>query len=221
MIFTFLLFLFSLTVVLIIILGWSVLIGWILTLILPFELFEGTLLAMAASALGAYVLSHPPGDSSAPDWDDFPDFPDEIPIKKFIASESEKTWENWSRYEIANTVLDEFNDSLKTGTMTDAQLEALAIRMADAAVAVLKRKAPRSTMITVTVNQLRHQLQKMGLKPDDDDILNAAARGINRALLDSPIEIAVRQKSWSQPAPVVIDPSDLDDDEPDDSPDQS
>ncbi|MBN1565350.1 MAG: hypothetical protein JXA10_16005 [Anaerolineae bacterium] len=207
---TFLLFVFSMTIALSIILGWSIFVGWLLTLIFPFELFEGTLLAMLASVFSVYALNYPPGESGAPDWsliddedDEFPE--DQIPMSKFVKTEDQKTWENLSRYEIANAIVTEFKASIKIGQMTDAQLEALAIRMADAGIELLKQKPARTTNVTITANQLKNQLRRMGFKPDADDILKAATHGINFALYETPIELVVKQKMWDQRAPIVVD----------------
>jgi hypothetical protein len=87
--------------------------------------------------------------------------------------------------------------------MTAEQLESLAIRLSDAAVAILKRKSPRATRFDVTMSQLRSQLKRMDQQPYDEDIMRVALDGINLALTAGPVEFAVRKKMWDQPAPLL------------------
>jgi hypothetical protein len=39
------------------VIAWSLLVGWVLTLLLPFELFEGTVIGMLASFMAARIMS--------------------------------------------------------------------------------------------------------------------------------------------------------------------
>jgi hypothetical protein len=187
--------------VVVVVLGWSLFLGWILTLILPFDLFEGSLLAMLASGIAAYVFFNSPKPESV-DWEDEVSTHD-IPMGRFFKSDEDKTWENWARYEVANAILYEFKQSLKTGTMNAEQTESMAIRLSDAAVAILKRKSPRTTKFEVTLAQLRSQLKRMDVQPYDEDIMQAAVEGINLALTAPPVVFAIRKKMWDQPAPLL------------------
>jgi hypothetical protein len=194
-------FLTIMLIVIIVLMGWSLFLGLILSLILPFDLFEGSLLAMLASGIAAYVfINGPKPEDDA--WENVVSTHD-IPSARFFKSDEDKTWENWARYEIANAILYEFKQSLKPGTMTAEQLESLAIRLSGAAVAILKRKSPRATRFDVTMSQLRSQLKRMDQQPYDEDIMRVALDGINLALTAGPVEFAVRKKMWDQPAPLL------------------
>lgn len=188
-----------------VILGWSLLLGWLLTLILSFSLFEGTLLASITTGIGVYVFiqgarSFSPDES---DWIEPFDSPHDIPLDRFMKSSADSTWENIVRYEIANAVLYKFKHSLKAGTMNDEQLEALAIRLCDPAITILKRKTARSGHIEVTESQLRKELQRMDMQPYDQDILQTAVDGINLALSAPTVMLAVQNKMWKLPAPTA------------------
>jgi hypothetical protein len=189
-----------LIVLLTVILGWSLVLGWILTIILPFELFEGALLVMIATGIVAYGLAN---ISSSDDDDD--DFSERysIPVDRFAKSGTEGTWENYIRYEIANTVKYEFEQSGVVSEMDGVQQEALAIRMSDAAVTILKRKSTRSTKIEITKSQLRRQLEQMGFQQDDESIIGVAIESINQAIIDTPIQFIMRKKAWSQLTPIL------------------
>ncbi len=183
------------------VLVWSMFLGWVLTLILPFELFEGSLLAMFASGLGLYIFLN--GPKSEDTWEDVAHSSHDIPVDRFFTSEAERTWENWAHYEVANAIAYEFKQSLKAGMLNDTQLEELAIRLSAAGIAILKRKSPRATTLAATSSQLQAQSKRMELQPYDEDIMRAAVNGINLALTAAPVEFAVRKKVWKQPAPLL------------------
>jgi hypothetical protein len=194
-----------LIILLTVILGWSLVLGWILTIILPFELFEGTLLVMIATGIVVYGLANISKSDDDDVYDDFSErYP--IPVDRFAKSEAEGTWENYIRYEIANAVKYEFAQSGVVSEMESVQQEALAIRMSDAAVAILKRKSTRSTKIEITESQLRRQLEQMGSQPDDERVVDVAIESINQAIVDTPIQFIMRKKAWSQSTPALFDP---------------
>ena len=111
------------------------------------------------------------------------------------------TWGEQAQYEIANEILRQFNDLENTSQMNDEQLEALAIRLSEPAVDVLKRKSPRTTSFDITVTQLRNQLESMDLQSYDDDIMGAAVEGINLVANSVPAEKVIRQKLWKEIMP--------------------
>ncbi len=186
-----------------VVLVWSLLIGWILTLILPFELFEGTLLALLSTGIVIYVFANVP-DPEDEEWEDDLAERYTIPVERFAKNEADETWENWVNYELANVINYEFKQSHVARTLTDEQRETKAIRLSAAAVAILKRKSPRSTKIEITTPQLRRQLKQVGSKLVDDDILDVAAQSINEALITTPIQFAVREKAWDKSVPMVV-----------------
>jgi len=187
------------------VLAWSLLLGWILTLILSFSLFEGTLLALITSGIGLFVFIQIAGalNREASEWIEPYDSPHDIPLHRFVKSSADSTWENMIRYEVANAVLYEFKRSLKPGAMNEEQLEALAIRLCDPAITILKRKTSRSGHIEVTIAQLRKELQRMDMQPYDQDILEATVDGINLALSAPPILLAIQNKMWKLPVPMA------------------
>jgi len=182
-------------------------VGWVLTRFLPFSLFEATLLGMIATFVTLNIWRNVLG--SAPNFgrteeEPEPDF-DEIPLSRFCRTDADKTWENWFRYAIANTVYEGFLDSPgRPGQMNDRQLQELSIRLTDAAIAALKTKSPRTRRLRVTSGMLKHEITKMGQQPYDDDILDTAVSAINDELISSQEELreVIRDKSWDEPVDI-------------------
>ncbi len=183
--------------------------GWILTLVLPFSLFEATLLgmitALATWTVWRNILGSIKPFGSEEEYDDeeeLEDF-DEIPPSRFYKTDADRTWENWFRYTIANTVYEDFLDSPgRIAQMNDRQLQELSIRLTDAAMAALKVKSPRTKQLGVTEGMLKHEMTKMGQKPYDDDILDTAVSAINDELdyLQEELRDVIRGKLWNEPA---------------------
>lgn len=190
-------------------LGLGIGVGWLLTLILPFSLFEGSVLGViAVSIAGAIVWRL---FRSAPDFsdDDFDlDELDDLPIdiihpSRFIEDDQDRTWENGFRYLFANDIyrdlmmFDEY-----AAHMSDMQKQELAIRLADVMVAILRAK-PRSTKrLRITQEQVKRKMIKMGMRPYDDDILDLALDAIddNLAIFQEQIVSIIRTRSWDQPS---------------------
>jgi len=130
---------------------------------------------------------------------------DEIPLSRFCRTDADGTWENLFRYEIANTVYEEFLDSPgRIAHMNERQLQELSIRLTDAAIAALKAKSPRTKRLRMTKGMLKHQMIKMGQQPYDDAILDTAVSAVNNELISSQeewIEV-LRDKLWDKPADV-------------------
>lgn len=197
---------------LVLVLGISLGVGWLLTLFLPFTLFEASLLAMVAfsivgmtwyylvrSLTDATPISYPFGDDD--DKEDYLEY-DEIPPAKFYKTKADKNWENWLRYQIANDIYIEFQDTpRKIAQMGDKQLQALAIRLADMAVSILKTKTARIKRLKITKAALIKQMNKMGQQPYDDDILQLAVTSINDNLDFYYVDIieVIRGKLWNRP----------------------
>jgi hypothetical protein len=176
------------------VLGIAIGLGWLLTLFLPFTLFEGTLLVMAASAIIGTVgynlvrvLSDFIPRLSNFEYEDEEDEEDEyyneIPTSRFFKTRAEQTWETWFRHEIANDIYVEFQAAPKRiAPMGDRQLQELAIRLADTAVAILKAKSSRTKRLEITKAALERQMAKSGQRPYDDDILSLAVDAIGASL---------------------------------------
>jgi hypothetical protein len=173
------------------VLGIAIGLGWLLTLFLPFTLFEGTLLVMAASAIIGTVgynlvraLSDFVPDFEFEDEDDEEDeYYYEIPTSRFFKTRAERTWENWARYEIANDIYVEFQASPKQiAPIGDKQLQELAIRLADTAVSILKTKPSHTKRLGITKTAIERQMTKSGQRPYDDGILSLAVDAIGLSL---------------------------------------
>ncbi len=197
-----------------VIIGWSCGVGWIIAQFLPFTLFEATLLGMLASAfvffLGSRILSAllDEGEQTMeagriPDPSLFVTrVPEEegIPASRFAQPDKDETDEAWFRYQIANDVYDDLLAELDLdATMGETQVKELAVRLTDVVTAVFKSrpKKPRSQRVTITVAQLKKQMDKMELRPYDNDILTTTANAVNERLsYDDELADIVRQKTW-------------------------
>jgi len=204
---------FLIVVSLMLVLGISLGIGWALTLFLPFTLFEGTLLAMTACfiiGLTWYnVIRSIPDFASGPyDYDEEAEdaendlIYDEIPMSDFYKTNADKTWEAWFQYQIANDIYIEFQDAPgRIAPMGDKQIQALAKRLADLAVSMLKTKTARAKKLKITQAALKKQIIKIGQQPYDDDILGLAVISINQNIdfYYTDLIKVIKHKSWSDP----------------------
>ncbi len=192
-----------------VILGWSVGVGWLLIKVTPFTLFEGTLLVMIASIVIGYgaikVLttnvtapSHSPYFPTPPEPE-----PEPIPAQRFYKSEAQKTNEAWFRYEIANAIYWDFDadDDINT-SMNETEMKELAIRLSEVVVGALKSQKPkRGGRLRVTVTQMKKQMDKMGQRPYDDDILLTAVSSINDMLdYDEDLAEIAQEQTWDEMA---------------------
>jgi ATP-dependent Clp protease ATP-binding subunit ClpA len=85
--------------------------------------------------------------------------------------------------------------------MGDRQLQELAIRLADTAVAILKAKSSRTKRLEITKTAMERQMTKSGQRPYDDDILSLAVDAIG-ASLDYYYEdfvAVIWGRLWSEP----------------------
>ena len=191
-------------------LGIAIGIGWLLTLFLPFSLFEASLLGIIASVIvGTFwynLLESIPGLKSTKYDDDFDDEEDEdydsIPASRFFKTNSDKTWEGWLRYQLANDIYTEFQEEEHSIiSKGEKQAQELAIRLADIVIPMLKTKSPKAKRLSVTLPALKQQMNKMGQRPYDDDILNPAVMAVNWNLdynYENVMQV-IRAKSWNAP----------------------
>lgn len=188
-----LLFLLVIAVSLGLALGLFIGLGWLMTLFLPFTLFEASLLASIASTVVGMLwfnllqsklnLGDEDEEEDYADIDDEMDSYDHIPASRFYKGKANKTWEALFRYRIADSVYQEFQDSPQpVAPIGEKQLQELAIRLADLAIDLLKKKPVKSQQFQVTVAQLKRQMAQMEQRPYDDHILKLAVIGINKAL---------------------------------------
>ena len=195
------------TVGIVLLTGWSIGLGWLLTQLLPvFNLFEASLLIMLASIavayIGSQVMTTPvPSTDLAEGLEDLDSSP--IPSERFFNSEMDKTGEAVLRYRLANGIYLDLEDETDVSRMMRReQLEELAVRLTDLAVGMLKRKGKQSGRIGLTVSALTREMEKKGQKPYDADIMRVAIDAINEQLFfDLDLIEIVRQKRWDEPMP--------------------
>ena len=201
-------------------LGFGIGVGWVLTLFLPFTLFEGSVLGvMAVAVAGGIVwrfLRSGPGISDDDlDFldDDFDvDESDELPFdiitpSRFVEDEEDRTWGNWFHYLFANDIYRDlmmFDEHV--AHMNDMQKQELAIRLSDVIVAILRAKPPSTKRLRITQEQVKRKMTKMGLRPYDDDILDLALDAIEDNLDNFQEEIIsiIRTRSWDQPSDALF-----------------
>ena len=195
------------------ILGVALGIGWVLTLLLPFSLFEATLLGLIASVVVGTFWNNilnivPPFDTTLYDTDFDEDDDDEyniIPETRFYKNQAHKNWENWMRYSIANRVYMEFQDWPQTvSMMKDQQQQELAIRLTDITLSLLKTKTTRTKQLRVTMSTIKREMSKLKQRPYDNDILGLAIPAINEELdyHYQDIIMIINEKLWDKPCPL-------------------
>ncbi|MFQ6091752.1 MAG: hypothetical protein ACE5OR_03565 [bacterium] len=184
----------------------SLSVGWILTLLLPFSLFEGTLLAMIATVSTLVIWQNMLRSAPTQVFEEESDFgPDEIPPSMFWDRKADRTWENWFRYVLANSIYEDFFISPHwVEAMNGEQLQEMSIRLADAGVEVLKKKSPYAKRLRVSRGALRHEMGEGGQEPYDDDILAMAATSINAEVrvYGKELREVAREQLWEAPADV-------------------
>jgi hypothetical protein len=192
-------------------LGFAIGIGWLLALFFPFSLFEGSLLGLIASVIVGtfwynFLQSVPTGfkqdDYDEDDEYDYDEDYEQIPASRFYKTEADKTWEAWFRFQIANGIYVEFQDSEQpVAPMGEKQLQELAIRLADITISLLKSKSPRAKQLKLSETALKREMHKMGQRPYDDDILELAVMAINEELdfHYEDIIMVIRSKMWDEP----------------------
>lgn len=203
--------LFGLGIVLMLLLfGWSLGLGWLITRLLSFTLFEGTLLGLlitivVISALGRVILSGMPSEPLwlDEDWEDEDEDEDySIPPTRFWKRENERTAEKFTHYVLANEIYREATDSPKArGFMGEQQLQELSIRLGELALEVLKKKRKNARNLLITINQLQQQMTQMNLQPYDREILALTVDVVNDLLMEDAddegmLSSIIRQKLW-------------------------
>jgi hypothetical protein len=187
-----------------VVLGASLGIGWVLSRIVSFTLFEGTFVAMLALVITGAVWrsligSLPDLPTDSYDYTEGEDDYGPIPVSRFVEADAERTWRKMLAYEIANDIYVECQEgSTRAASMDDKQLQELSVRLADIAVAVLE--SARGRRLRVTKAKLKRQMNKMGQRPYDDDILDLAVRAINSNVdfyYDGLVEV-IRDGLWDE-----------------------
>jgi hypothetical protein len=196
----------------VLILALSLGIGWLLTLFTPLALFEGGLLAIIAvvTALVFWIVvmrTKSPGyypEAREGEWEDEEEWEsDEIPSSRFWADGGEPSWENWFRYVLANSIYEDIQEHL-VEYEAGKQSQELAIRLAEVALALLKKKSPRTRNWQVTAEDLRRELSDAGQRPYEHDLLVTTAAAVNFELgyLVGQLRKVIREGSWDEPAEI-------------------
>ncbi len=188
-----------------VVLGIFLFFGWLLTLFLPFSLFEGVLLSMIACLVTGSLWQtlwrfRTSGEEDENDFE-----ADEIPGSRFWSTPAERTWENWFRYIIANSVYEDLIESPHwVEVMGEEHLPDLCIGLADASLEILKAKSPRATRLRVSKGSLKHEMVKIGHPSYQDGLLNPAVASVNAVLMpmEGLLRQIVREQSWDEPAAV-------------------
>ncbi|MCP4426709.1 MAG: hypothetical protein GY803_19630 [Chloroflexi bacterium] len=186
-----------------VILAWSLGLGWVITQFLPLTWFEASLLTMIASIVIIYIgwhLLQMPTPLDASSDNDLALFESAIPIKRFRENAGDERAEVWFRHEIANDIYWEFEDtSSVANSMSDVEMKEVAIRITDIVVGLLKQQKKHGQRIRITKTQLKREMDKIGQRPYDDDILTTVTRSVNMSLSDDPeLATIVRQKDWDE-----------------------
>ena len=171
--------------ILALIVGISLAVGWLLTIFLPFSLFEGTLLAMiagiATGTIWRRIMDSP--SISRPEEEAIYSEPDGIPQSRFWESGADRTWGKLFRYVLANSIYKDLLYSPRwEGEVEGEQLQETSILLADAAVEVLKTKSPRAKRLRVSRAMLKRKMVQMEQLPYDDDVLDVAVAAMNLEL---------------------------------------
>lgn len=178
--------------------------GWVLARFLPFSWFEASLLSMIAILAGGLMwfklLRVFFSTDIESDYEDYED-EDEIPPDRFWKSEDEATWENWFRYMLANAI---YEDVLTTpgwiGNLNRQRQQELAIRLADAALAIVRKKATSAKRLRVTSELLKRELEQAGQQPYEDELLALATAAVNTklAIMGTTIQKVARRRMWNR-----------------------
>ncbi|HRW08604.1 MAG TPA: hypothetical protein P5121_26055 [Caldilineaceae bacterium] len=126
-----------------------------------------------------------------------------IPQERFYTNPAERTWEAWFKAEVANDVYAEFQHAPQAAAnLNQSQLQELSIRLAEAGINIVKRKTGRARRLSTNLNDLRRELNRMGLRPYDDHILRLALSAINMNLnfFEDPLRDVIRRQEWDQPS---------------------
>jgi hypothetical protein len=196
--------------------GLAIGLGYLLMRFFPLSLFEATVLGMVFAAIAIYLISHIAsrlsqfgfGPRFMQDLEQDGNWAAEhmrIPTSRFYTTESERTWEAWLRAEIANDIYREFQEAGRAVVnLNQTQMQELAIRLSDLAIAILKRKRGGRGRLTINMANLRQELSRMGQQAYDDRIMRLALDAINLNLdyYDDELVNIIRTQRWDELADV-------------------
>lgn len=192
--------------------------GWLLRLFFTLSFFESIVLGLLLSACAVYVMLTvarllAPEDSlrlpsmgnrERQDEEEERDYK-QIISTRFYKSANERTWSAWLRREIANDIYMGFQDEPRTvSNMNETQVQELALRLSDLALAILKRKTGRARDLSINVSTLKRELQRVGQRAYDDKILQLAVSAINVNMdyYENELFEVIRTQTWDDVADV-------------------
>ncbi|MBM4429365.1 MAG: hypothetical protein FJ026_03330 [Chloroflexi bacterium] len=191
-------------ITLVFILGISLGLGWALTLVLPFSLFEGALLGMMATLASGVVwyTIFRSASSRESEGEESSFEVDEIPVSWFWKTDGERTWENWFRYVLANSIYVDLLDSPRgLGGLGERQVQELAVQLAETALGALKATPAHAKRLRVSRGILKRQMVKAGRRPYENDLLDLAAAVVNEELVHlEKLRQVVRGQLWDDVA---------------------
>lgn len=183
------------------ILLWSLSFGWVLTLILPLELFEGALLVMIASITSVAGLMY---SMRSIREDSKLELLDALPIERFTSDSDSLTMEQLFRYQIANDMVMTFEDEPSTANLMDErQRGELAVRLSEICSTTLRKKPANTKNPQISKAALKKQMNEMKLKPYDDDLLNIAVEATNAHLQRPLWQEVFASQLWDEQPPFM------------------
>lgn len=195
--------------------GVALLFGGLLKTFLPFTLFEATILSTLFAAVTVYWFSRiltavaPPEVWQQPvseqrEEDEERNY-QTIAKSRFYREAEERTWEAWLRAELANDIYVEFQDAPDTvNNLSDPQAQEMSIRLADAAINILKRRTNRARRLAVTLADFQRELQRIGQRAYNDEMLNLvlSATNMNLHYYANILKNVIYNRRWNEPATV-------------------
>lgn len=193
----------------------ALLFGRLLKTFLPFTLFEATLLSTLFAAVTVYWFGRIlPAIAPTNLWKqpvtEQPEDEEErnyqtIAKSRFYQQAEERTWEAWLRAEIANDIYVEFQDAPDAVTnLNDTQAQEQAIRLADTAINILKRRTSRARQLAVTLADFQRELQRIGQRAYNDEVLHLVlgATNMNLHYYANILKNVIYNRRWSEPATI-------------------
>jgi len=193
--------------------GIALILGEFLKSLFPFTLFEATILSTFFGAVTVYwfgrilTMIAPPEMWQQPTPEVIEEEPDYQTIAKsrFYQQDEERTWEAWLRAELANDIYVEFQDAPDTvPNLSDPQSQDLAIRLADAAINILKRRTNRARRLAVTLADFQRELQRIGQRAYNDEMLHVvlSATNMNLHYYANILKNVIYNRRWNEPATI-------------------
>lgn len=191
-------------------LGWGLLIGWLLSQVFSFSHFEGTLLTLIATGFVIHLLlsfflamAQSSLGTAEEDIDDLMEIEYAIPAERFFKDESERTWAAWCRFQLANSIYDDLQDTPRMPSMSPSQMQELAIRLADIGLSILREKPRRGSRTVLSISDFQKKMKAMDMKPYDNDILHVAVNAANFMMAMPLMQNIFRENLWDSPAMIT------------------